>query len=202
MARHRVDWDAAVDQAMVIFYRDGFQASSIDKVLKELGLNKRSFYDKFGSKEALMAAALRRRHELFTEWFFSEMDKLASTPVGKLLAVFDVLKKWFETETFNGCMFIRATVEMGKESTELAHISNMHKLQFRRTLVELARQAGADDPEALGRSIFLLKEGAIITMQITCSIECVQDAKRTAKTVLRDALSRDLGLEEKALLAS
>ena len=53
--------DHLVDRAADLFYREGFHATGIDRVLAEAGVAKMTLYKHFGSKEALILATLRRR---------------------------------------------------------------------------------------------------------------------------------------------
>ena len=44
-----------------LFYRKGIRAVGVDSVAAEAGISKRSLYDTFPSKDALVAAYLRQR---------------------------------------------------------------------------------------------------------------------------------------------
>ena len=44
-----------------LFYRKGIRAVGVDAVAAEAGISKRSLYDTFPSKDALVAAYLRQR---------------------------------------------------------------------------------------------------------------------------------------------
>ncbi|MEE7449673.1 TetR family transcriptional regulator [Methylobacterium radiotolerans] len=53
------DRDAALEQAMRLFWRRGFAATSISDLTAVMGIGSPSLYAAFGSKEALYAEALR-----------------------------------------------------------------------------------------------------------------------------------------------
>jgi len=64
MGRHReFDTDAVLDAAVDVFWRRGFEATSIDHLEAATGLRRQSLYGAFGDKERLFLAALRRYHE-------------------------------------------------------------------------------------------------------------------------------------------
>lgn len=53
------DRDAALRQAMLLFWRKGYEATSISELTEAMGIGSPSLYAAFGSKDALYAEALR-----------------------------------------------------------------------------------------------------------------------------------------------
>jgi len=103
--------DELVRNALQVFYRDGFHATGMDKLVVETGVSKTSMYKHFRTKEELILAALRLRDENFRNDFKRRINELADTPAGRLIASFDALGEWFEEDGFRGCMFIKAGAE-------------------------------------------------------------------------------------------
>ncbi len=182
--------DELVRKALEVFYRDGFHATGMDKLVVETGVSKTSMYKHFRTKEELILAALRLRDESFRNWFLRRVEELADTPTGQLIAGFDVLQEWFEKDTYRGCMFIKA----GAEFQEKDHPIHVQAAEHKRLLLEhftrLARDAGVSDPEKLGCQILLLKEGAIVTSVLLNSCDPARDAKEAARTLLDAALKK------------
>jgi TetR/AcrR family transcriptional repressor of nem operon len=58
------DRDAALDEAMRAFWRDGYQANSVKALSQRLGITRSSFYNAFDSQEALFLEALERYLDL------------------------------------------------------------------------------------------------------------------------------------------
>jgi AcrR family transcriptional regulator len=64
MARTRAfDIDDALDQAMLVFWRVGYDDASLDDLTAAMGINRPSLYAAFGSKEELFRRALERYSE-------------------------------------------------------------------------------------------------------------------------------------------
>ena len=57
--------DTLVDTALNLFYREGFHAVGIDRILAEAGVAKMTLYNHFRSKDELILSVLRRRDEQF-----------------------------------------------------------------------------------------------------------------------------------------
>jgi AcrR family transcriptional regulator len=53
--------DLLMDTAADLFYRDGYHAVGIDRILAEAGLAKMTLYHHFASKDELIVAVLERR---------------------------------------------------------------------------------------------------------------------------------------------
>ena len=60
MAGRPKDFDKkeALASAMEVFWAQGFEAASMDDLLKGMGINRQSAYDTFGGKRELFLAAL------------------------------------------------------------------------------------------------------------------------------------------------
>jgi len=54
------DRDAALDAALMAFWRDGYQATSVKALSERLGITRSSFYNAFESQEAVFLEALDR----------------------------------------------------------------------------------------------------------------------------------------------
>jgi TetR/AcrR family transcriptional regulator, transcriptional repressor for nem operon len=61
MARLReFDYEQVMDGALRLFWQSGYEATSLDGLLNEMGLSKSSFYGAFGSKHEMLLACLDR----------------------------------------------------------------------------------------------------------------------------------------------
>ncbi len=176
-----------LDTALELFYRDGFHATGIDRIVAEAGVAKMTLYKHFKSKDELILAALRRRDERFRNWFMRAVERRAATPRGRLLAVFDALGEWAAGEAFSGCMFINAAAEFERADDPIHAAAAEHKRLVLAYLRELAAAAGAADPDSLARQLFLLEEGAIVAAYVVGDTGAHADAKAAAEVLLERA---------------
>jgi AcrR family transcriptional regulator len=176
---------AAADK---LFYEEGINTVGIDRVIEEADVAKATLYTCFGSKEALIVAYLQRRLERRQE---RTRDALAQIdePRDRLVAVFDVLDGFIHEPGFNGCAFINATAEAQAGSAiELA--VRAARVWMLALLTDLARDAGAEQPEELARQLALLYDGAIVSAHMDADLDAARSAKVTARVLVDTATRR------------
>src|SRR5258708_37532968 len=98
--------------AYELFSRHGIRGVGVDTISARSGVAKMTLYKHYPSKDELALAFLRRREELWTRsWLQQGVERRASKPAERLLAVFDVFEKWFRRSDFEGCSFIKVLLE-------------------------------------------------------------------------------------------
>tara|TARA_R110000772_G_scaffold10686_3_gene33971 strand:- start:705 stop:1268 length:564 start_codon:yes stop_codon:yes gene_type:complete len=176
--------DELVQKALKAFYRNGFNATGMDMLVKETGISKTSMYKHFRTKEDLILAVLRLRDEQFRNWLYRRMEELADTPQQQLIAMFDALEEWFAEAGYKGCMFIKASSEFQEHSNPIHKQSAEHKRMLESHITKLAEKSGLAEPGKIARQLLLLKEGAIVTAHLGHTDNPAQDAKAAACQLL------------------
>lgn len=160
-----------------LFYRKGIRAVGVDAVAVEAGISKRSLYDTFPSKDALVAAYLRRRIQPF--------PTSDGAPAVQVLDLFDQLHARFMAGDFRGCPFVNAVTELAEDCEAARSIALNYKADRRRHVASLLARAGATDPETLGNQIALLFEGAIASMLVSQDPAVAHQARQAATVLMR-----------------
>ena len=181
--------DHLVDTALELFYQDGFHATGIDRILETAGVARMTLYNHFKSKDELIVAVLRRRDEKFRNWFMRTVERLASRPEDRLLAIYDALDEWFSNKDFCGCMFINASAEFGNPDDPIHMVAAEHKQLIRRYLGELVNASGGGETEELADELMLLMEGAIVMAHVAGDHNAAGRARLGAQKLVRLALS-------------
>lgn len=176
--------DQLVRKALDVFYRDGFHATGMDKLVVETGVSKTSMYKHFRTKEDLILAVLRLRDENFRDWFLQRVEEIADNPADQLIAGFDVIREWFEEDGFRGCIFVKA----GAEYQNPDHPIHIQAAENKRLVLDyftsLARKADAREPEKLARQVQLLQEGAIVSVVMLKNCDAAIDGKEAARSLI------------------
>ena len=68
------DKDHALDNAMVLFWRDGYNGTSLSDLTHVMGINKPSLYAAFGNKEALFISALNQYVHKYGSPHFNQLQ--------------------------------------------------------------------------------------------------------------------------------
>jgi AcrR family transcriptional regulator len=147
-----------------LFSRYGVQAVGVDRIIAEANVAKMSLYRHFPSKEELVLAVLDRREQIWTkDWLEREVERRASKPEDRLLAIFDAFDEWFRREDFEGCLFVNSLLE-GHDRTSSIGAESVLRLRNVHALVQrLAEDAGIPDPGAFARTWQLLMLGSIVS---------------------------------------
>ncbi len=157
-----------VAAAIELFYRHGFGAVGIDRVIEAAGVTKTTFYKHFDSKDDLMVAAVRRRDEWESLAWGRAVRKLAGDdPVRQLLAMLDVMDLWFNDPEFHGCMFMNTAAEFPNPHDPVHQAAAAHRKKNRDHFRDLAGEAGADGTaaETFADCYAALLEGALVLRQ-------------------------------------
>jgi AcrR family transcriptional regulator len=166
-----------------LFAANGVGQVGIDRILARSGCAKASLYSHFRSKDDLAIAFLDRREAVWTRgWLEAEIDRRASIPEEKLLAIFDVLDGWFRKRTFEGCSFIKVLLESSRGRVHRA--AAMHLSKIRAIVRGLAREAHLRDPDAFAQAWQMLMSGSIVSAS-EGNRNAARDAKRAARLTLR-----------------
>jgi AcrR family transcriptional regulator len=173
-----------IDVAGDLFYRDGFHAVGLDRVLDEVKVTKTTFYNHFESKEALILEVLRHHDR----WWRDEFGRLlrergGDDPAGQLRAVPSVLEGMFSSDQFNGCIFVNVAAEFPIPHDPVHQAAAEHKHLMELILRDLALRAGASDPIALAEQLSMIMEGAYVTSQVTRNPRTAEIARRNAEMV-------------------
>jgi AcrR family transcriptional regulator len=160
-----------------LFYRKGIRAVGVDSVAAEAGISKRSLYDTFPSKDALIAAYLRQRMQ--------PLPASDQPPAAQVLALFDQLRERFANGDFRGCPFVNAVTELAEDCDEARRIALDYKEERRRHIVSLVASGGAAEPDALASQIALLFEGAIASMLVRQDPAVAMQAREAAVVLMQ-----------------
>jgi AcrR family transcriptional regulator len=151
--------------ARELFYRDGVNAVSVDAIAAAAGTNKMTLYRHFASKDALLNEYLNELSAQADEVWESARAAHPGDAQAQLRAVLKRVSQFADECTGRGCALANVAVELGERNHPARRIIEAHKRRTRERLVKLCREAGYQQPERLADEIFLLVEGARVSLQ-------------------------------------
>ncbi len=107
-------------------------------------------------------------------------------PRARLLELFTALEQL--PRPLRGDPFVSAAVEFPDPSHPAHRAAAEHGRRLQQRLTDLARAAGARDPERVGRRLALLYDGAAIRAFVDDDPAATADAYAIAAAILRDAI--------------
>jgi AcrR family transcriptional regulator len=178
-----------------LFYLQGIRAVGVDTIAAEIGISKRTLYNHFPSKDALIAAYLERR--------FVQPRPSLKSPVEQILGTFDSLERRFAAKDFRGCPFVNAVAELGSEDRAVKKIAIAFKESRRLWFRDLLIQLGVADAEGLATQLTLLVDGSIAQDLVRNDPSMARAAKEAARVLLGNAgVSVGQAMPEKKLGAT
>jgi AcrR family transcriptional regulator len=161
-----------------LFYLQGIRAVGVDTISAEIGISKRTLYNHFPSKDALIAAYLERR--------FVHPRASDKSPAEQILDTFDSLERRFAAKDFRGCPFVNAVAELGNDPAVkkmAVAFKESRRLWFREQLIRL----GVAQPDALATQLQLLVDGSIAQDLVRDNPAMARAAKEAARVLLENA---------------
>jgi AcrR family transcriptional regulator len=149
-----------------LFYRRGFGRVSMDAVAEGAGVTKRTVYQHFDSKDALVGALLAEQESealaLVREW------GTAATSEAELIGgMFGGLDRWAARPRWLGSGYTRVALELADLPGHPARVvARRHKRAVEDWLTDRLRAFACPWPEARARELMLLMEGALTLMLI------------------------------------
>jgi AcrR family transcriptional regulator len=148
------DVDQALDQALEVFWRKGYEGTSIPDLTKAMGINRPSLYAAFGNKEALFSKVLDR----YGEKSGSHVREALNEPTARgfvekiLRGTVDLLSNPRQPK---GCLLVQGALSCGEEAdcirreliARRALVQNALRDRFRKAIEErdLPSDANAAD---------------------------------------------------------
>lgn len=145
-----------------LFYADGVRAVSADKVIAAAGVSKVTFYRHFPTKDDLAVAYL----EAVADEERALLDRLreghGGDPVAALAALAEALGTVAGSAQFRGCAFVNAGAEHADAAHPVRRVVAEHRARYACFFADVARDAGADDPQAVAAELMMLRDGAMV----------------------------------------
>ncbi|MFE7563486.1 TetR/AcrR family transcriptional regulator [Kitasatospora sp. NPDC057500] len=195
MARTKeFDPDAALQSALELFWRRGYEATSMADLVDHLGIARASVYATFGSKRELYLRALERYGQQQQPALLTELSQ-----PGPVLPAVRALVRRFAGESAaagecggrRGCFVTNTAVELAPHDPDAARRveASLQHLETVLTAALVRAQAqgelsGGRDPQALARMLLVLFQGMRVIGKAGDGSARLRDAAEQALALL------------------
>ncbi|QDP97729.1 TetR/AcrR family transcriptional regulator [Microlunatus elymi] len=156
----------------------------VGALLKEANVARRSLYQHFGGKDALIAELLRDTARKDLDAYRSAMESAGDDPQARVLAIFDYLDEVVSSPGFRGCRYLGTDLALAGPD----HPAHRVTRDYRRGLHDLVQhemqRLAHPDPADAAEQILLLIEGTLATGATRPTARPAQTARRITNTLL------------------
>jgi AcrR family transcriptional regulator len=182
---------AIVEAATPLLYERGLDGVGVAELCARLGVSKETLYRHFGTKDGLVQAVLQARSDRVHRWMAAAVAAAGGAPADQLAAVFDALGEWYREPAFRGCVMVNAAAQHHDDPVRA--LTARHLGRYLDLLSGIAARAGAANPDALGRQLLMLVEGATVVAAHHGAAAGTAEEAREAALALLAAASRPPG---------
>ena len=189
------DRQEALENAMMLFWSQGYTATSVQQLLDCMDISRSSMYAAFGTKRDLFVEVLHRFNEIPQE--LVKVMSEAQDPVRGL-------RDFFEMGFFHhpdklvsqGCLWVNTILEMDGVDNDLCAIAAGHADEIENAFADYFRRCRANgtlpkghDPEALARFVMTIVKGMRVNVRQKPGEAYLRDIIETALLVLQNGKS-------------
>jgi len=178
--------EEALDRAMAVFWRQGYEGASLSCLTEAMGINSPSLYACFGSKEGLFKAVVERYDQRRIDF----LTKVAAAPTAAAVAeafLMGVAEFVAETGGKNppGCLMLQGGLSCGDNTIpDMLMKSRAEKEAMLRKRFEQAKKSGDlakdCDPAALARYLAVMANGLAVQGAAGASVAELRDVAAIA----------------------
>lgn len=186
------DENEVLDKAMGVFWEKGYNSTSAQDLVSELGISRSSLYDTFGDKHSLFVKALKQYQ---TEKINPVIKgtQFEEDPEAYIRFFFESVKSEALTDNRSkGCFLINSVVELAPIDSEVLNIANTIMLDTEDALYKAIKR-GQDkgvfttknSAHALARFIFNSLNGLRVTVKFDSTPKMFDDIVKVCLSTLK-----------------
>jgi len=172
-----------IEKAMILFWKQGYEATSMQDLVDTMGINRGSIYDTFDSKHRLFHKTLDHYRCTVVNPKLQELDE-SDDPIASIESFFRKLTSSRRMFARYGCFMTNSGLELAclDRKTALKVRNGLQQIEdtFYRALVRAKKQGYPlkTGPRVLARVLVNTLQGLRVTTKAKCSKRFVDDIVR------------------------
>ena len=185
------DRQEALEKAMKLFWRNGYEATSLTDLIQEMGIGRQSLYNAFGDKYSLFIEAVKHYIDCNGQHLVVAL-RASGSPVGNIRKALEQFVDVLESGECRGCLVTNSIVEMAPHDKEVREIVqsmvNRVEKEFKDAL-DRAVEDGEISPDsntrAMARFLNSTLQGLVVMGKASASRAVLKDVVKIASTTLK-----------------
>ncbi|NBP70765.1 MAG: TetR/AcrR family transcriptional regulator [Cytophagia bacterium] len=193
MARTKVfDEDEVLNKAMDLFWEKGYNGTSAQDLVDQLGISRSSLYDTYGDKYQLFKEALLQYRKRLAGRMIEMIDQ--STDAEKTMKdIFQyVVSSSLQKKLSKGCFMVNSAIELAPHNSEVANIINANNEDIENAFFRLIKKGQENGQfsknqtaRALARFVFNSISGLRVASKSTTDKKLFDDVVKVTLAALK-----------------
>ena len=192
MARPKeFDPERALAKAMNLFWQLGYENTSLEALMKEMGIARQSLYDTFGDKRALYLKAIAHYRDQTNSQVQNMLNEIPSVRDGFARLLFGLAAETREQHE-RGCLLLNANLQRDPKDAVVRDFlrDNQARVEtiFFQALARAQKQgelSPKDDPTALARFLVVTIQGMRAMARLKSDRKALEQVARVALAVFK-----------------
>ena len=195
MARPKeFDPDRALAKAMNLFWRLGYDNTSLEALLKEMGIARQSLYDTFGDKRALDLKAMAYYRDQTNGEMQRMLNEIPFVKDGFAKLLYGMAAETRERHE-RGCLLLSANLQRDPNDAVVRHFLRDNQARVEAIFVQALARAQKqgelspkDDPAALARFFVVAIQGMRAMARLKSDKRALEQVARVALAVFNSSI--------------
>lgn len=193
MVRQReFDVEEALDAAMQIFWKKGFEATSLSDLTSRMGIQRPSIYSTFGDKKELFEAALRKYTRIHASNVRAKFQNNLSVKEGFYILFEGVVAEKYSEGYNRGCFCINTMVELAPHDEKFEILTREHQMYLSaifQEMIERGVRSGEletkTNAKALAQTLVISLIGLTVMMKSRPERSFIDNSVETILTLIK-----------------
>lgn len=184
------DRNAALEKSMDLFWRNGYEATSLTELTQEMGIGRQSLYNAFTDKHTLFVEAVEHYINSNGQHVLNSL-KAPGSPVGNIRKTLEQLIEFLLSGECRGCLVTNSIVELAPHDEEVRKVVQSMVKRVEKTLqatldraVEEGEIPSQTDTRAMARFFNSTVHGLVVLGKSSASKSELRDVVKVAMTTL------------------
>jgi len=185
------DEDVVLERAMNLFWSRGFEATSMQALVDNMGINRGSLYGTFEDKRTLFERALERYDGAYRRDRFDRLETRYRPRRALEVFLAQVIDESIEDEERRGCFIVNTALELAPHDPEIAAYVEQVRKEIVDSLTRIIRRGqdsgeirSSEDAQTLARTLLTVAFGLRVWARIAPRRKEMEQTMRAALALL------------------